>query len=129
MPKRAIPKEPEIIIAAIKAMHKHALARSQKKLAKLVLTELRNKKASLSPHRARLVALEIPDIEVKVFTKKSSKKKPNRCPACGAKLKGLYAINLLNKKILVGLKCRKCGYHGSIKKFAPFRYEFALVKK
>lgn len=129
--KRAILKDEEVNSSIISAMRKYGTARSQHELTKLALKGLKkiNKKASLSAHRARLIALEIPGIEVRVLTKKSSKEKPSNCPACGAALKGLYAINLLNKKVLVGLKCRKCGYHGSIKKFAPLRYEFSLVKK
>jgi len=72
------------------------------------------------------MAIDIDKLKVKVITKKSNKEKPKICPSCLQKLKGLYAINLLNKKTLVGLECKKCGYRGTLKSFLPFRYEFTM---
>lgn len=126
--KKQIPEEKEIKKSILKVMKKYKRVRSQEDLAFLVVKELRKKypRCLLSSPRARILALNIPEIKAKVLTKRSNKQKPEKCPACGSKLKGLYAINLLKKRVLVGLQCEKCNYKGTLSSFAPFRYEFYL---
>jgi hypothetical protein len=125
-----IVKEEEIKQAIVNVMKKYKHISSQHELAFLVIKELRKKypSALLSSKRARIIALTIPQIKVKVITKKSQKAEPKTCPACQGRLKGLYAVNLLNKKVLVGLQCEKCGYKGSLKSFEPYKYEFYFVE-
>lgn len=122
--------EEEIKNSIISVMKKYKKVKSQEDLAFLAVKELRKKYpfCLLSSQRARAIALGTAGISVKVLTKKSSKQKPENCPACKSKLKGLYAINLSNKKVLVGLECDKCNYKGTLQSFAPFRYEFYLKK-
>ena len=129
--KIKIPKEEDIRAGIISVLHKYGFVKSQEELSELVLEELKQKKlgALLSPHRTRMIALEIPEIKVKVLTKKSGGEKPKNCPVCSRPLKGLYATNLLGKKVLVGLKCEQCKYKGSVRAFAPFRYYFSLLKE
>lgn len=126
-----IPQDEAVKQAISSAIRKSGFIKSQEELAHLTREELRQKfpEAMLSPQRARLLATELPTIEVRVLTKKSSASHPKQCPACKRKLKGLYAKNLLNKKVLIGLACERCRYRGMLKTFAPFRYEFTLIKR
>ncbi len=96
------------------------LVRSQGELVCL----LKNMEIPISPKRARLLAVD--KVKIRVITKRSNKKLPANCPSCLQKLKKLYAVNLANKKTLIGLACENCGYRGTPKSFSPFRYEFML---
>lgn len=127
---KKILSDEECHTAILSVMKRQKKARSQEDLAFLVVRELRKKypRCLLSSQRVRLLALDLPEIRAKVLTKKSHKQKPENCPACRSKLKGLYATNLSNKKVLVGLECAKCNYRGTLQSFAPFRYEFYLKK-
>ncbi len=122
--------EEDIKNAIISVMKKYRKVKSQEDLAFLVVKELRKSypRCLLSSQRVRVLALDTPDIRAKVLTKKSSRQKPEKCPACNSKLEGLYATNLSNKRVLVGLECEKCNYRGTLQSFAPFRYEFYLKK-
>ena len=100
---------------------------SQEDLAELVLRYLKkeDKNYTLSPTRAKRIALEIPEIEVKAKTKKSiSLRKIDRCPICESEVKEIKAKNLLNKEIVIGYKCTKCGYESDLEAFMPMKYLF-----
>lgn len=109
----------------ISVMEKHGFVKSQEELASLVNAEI---DGVVQPQKIRVLALEIPEIEVRVLTKRSNREKPSNCPSCGKTLKGLYAKNLLDQKVIVGLECLRCSYRGTLKSFAPFRYEFSMRK-
>lgn len=104
------------------------IARSQRELALLVERELLklDKEYVLTPRRARRIALDTKGVDVLVRTKSSGGEKPKKCPACSSKLHGLYARNLLGKRVLIALKCERCGYHGDVLAFAPAAYEFRI---
>jgi len=106
------------------------VARSQEKLGELVEIELKDidRSFQISPERVRRIALEIPGIDVKVETRKSRGKRPDKCPVCSKELDSLYAENLDGERIQVGFKCSSCGYRGEIEEFDPMRYEFVLTK-
>ncbi len=106
-------------------MESHSFVKSQDELSSLVSSVLED---NVQPQKIRVLALELPQIEVRVLTKKSNREKPSNCPSCGKPLKGLYAKNLLNQKVIVGLECGRCLYRGTLKSFAPFRYEFSIRK-
>lgn len=115
----------EIKSAILSIMKSHNSVRSQEEMASLVANEINN---NVQPQKIRVLALELPQIEVRVLTKKSNREKPTNCPSCGKLLKGLYAKNLLDKKVVVGLECNRCLYRGTLKSFAPFRYEFRMTR-
>lgn len=104
--------------------------RSQEELGKIVEKELKDIDSSfqISPERTRRVALDVSGVDVTVETRKSPSEKPEECPVCDEKLKGLYAKNLDGDKTQVGFRCVNCGYHGDVEEFMPMRYEFKLIK-
>ncbi len=113
------------------SMKRRGIIHTQDELAEIVRRELKklNKKFTITPHRARKIALQIENMEITVKTKKSKKTKPKKCPVCESKLKSIHAKNLLGNKITVGFRCKICGYHADEKFFAPMKYEFKLLKK
>ncbi|MEM5785197.1 MAG: hypothetical protein QW469_01505 [Candidatus Aenigmatarchaeota archaeon] len=123
--KEVIPEE-EIKKAIVSVLKKKKID-SQEMLYSEVKKIIRN--LNIKPERLRLLASEIPEVLVIVETKSGGLKVPEKCPACHTKLKKIEAKNLLNKKVVVGLKCEKCKYYGSIKEFSPYRYKFEIKEK
>lgn len=113
------------------SMKKRGIIHTQDELAEIIKRELKklNRKFTITPHRARKIALLIENVEITVKTKKSRKSRPKKCPVCESKLSPIHAKNLLGKKITVGFKCRVCHYHADEKFFAPMKYEFKLLKR
>lgn len=125
-----IPKE-DLVERIIKSiLKKRGIIHTQETLSKLVQEELNkiNDKYTITPSRARRIALGIDNIEVTVKTRRSDEgKKPEKCPACESELKMLYAKNLVEEKIVVGFKCTNCEYSGDIEAYVPMKYEFRLL--
>jgi len=51
-------------------------------------------------------------------------KKIEKCPICEADVEERKIKNLLNKEIVVGYKCTKCGYESDLEAFLPMKYIF-----
>ena len=117
--------EDEIKEAIIKVLKKGKVE-SQDELYTKVKKYIKN--LSIKPERLRLIASEIPEVSVIVETKKGMLKVPDICPSCHGELTKIKAKNLCGEVVVVGLKCEKCRYYGSIREFAPFRYRFELKK-
>src|SRR3990172_1392995 len=86
---------------------------SQEELCRLVLKRLmkEDKNYTLSPIRAKRIALDIPEIEVKARTKKKvGLLKIDKCPICDSKLEPINVKNLLNQDIMIGYRCTSCSY-------------------
>jgi predicted RNA-binding Zn-ribbon protein involved in translation (DUF1610 family) len=109
----------------VKFMMKEALkkrkARSQQEFTKTLIGKLRSgdNAYSVSERRVRLLALGMPEIRVRVYTKKGPV--PAKCPSCDNRLRKAYMKNLLSR-----LDCPRCGYSGNDGRWAPLRYEFEL---
>jgi len=104
---------------------------SQEELARLALKRLKkeDKNYTLSPMRAKRIALLLEEVEVKAKTKKTIKlPKIERCPVCESEIKPIKVKNLLNKKITIGFRCTKCGYESDLEAFMPMKYIFLLKK-
>jgi transposase-like protein len=127
MKDRKIPKKEKVKGLVKKIVYWYKKVGSQEELAELTLRELRreNKKYTLSPTRAKRIALEIPEIEVKAKTKKSiSLRKIEKCPICESEIREIKVKNLLGKFIRIGYKCTKCGYESDLEAFMPMKYSF-----
>ncbi len=128
---RKIPPKQKVVEAIKKVMRERLKISSQEELARLALRVLRkeNKEYTLTPTRAKRIALEIEEIEVKAKTRKSlNLVKIDKCPICESEIKEIKAKNLLNKEIVIGYKCTKCGYESDLEAFMPMKYIFILKK-
>lgn len=127
MGKRKIAPKNKVLKAIKKVLASHLKVESQEELCKLVLRRLKreDKKFTLSPLRVKRIALLIPEIEVKAKTKrKKGLIKIVKCPICDSSIKPIKVKNLLNKFIIAGYKCTKCGYQSDLEAFIPMKYEF-----
>ena len=105
----------------------HLKIESQEELANHVLRFLKKggENYSLSPIRAKRIALQIPEIEVKAKTKKNIRlQKIESCPICESAIESIKVKNLLNKEIAVGYSCTNCGYESDLEAFMPMKYNF-----
>ena len=94
---------------------------TQRLLLEIVNKRL-NSKYAISGKRLRKIIAEIP--EIGIATKNIRGEMPKACPVCNGKLKGVYVKNLQGKKILVSMKCTRCGYKGGSGKWRVGRYVF-----
>lgn len=127
MANRKIPSENRIVEEMKNVLRARIKVESQEDLASLILKRLKmeNKNYTLTPTRAKRIALKISEIEVKAKTKKTLKmQRIEKCPICESKIEPLRAKNLLNKRIVVGYHCTSCGYESDLESFMPMRYSF-----
>jgi len=130
--ERKIPSKQKVIQAIKKVLSTRIKVESQEELARLAEAILRkeNRGYVLTPTRAKRIALEIPEVEVKAKTKKShSLVKIDKCPICGSPITPIKVKNLLGKNIIIGYKCTKCGYQSDLESFVPMKYEFIYKPK
>jgi len=127
MENRKIPNKSRVMEEIRQILVRRQKVESQEELCRLALKGLRkeDKNYTLSPIRAKRVALLIPEVEVKAKTKKTIKlQKIDRCPICSSAIEPLKIKNLLNKKITIGYRCTKCAYESDLEAFMPMKYSF-----
>ncbi len=127
MEDRKIPSEEKVKEEIKQVLMRRLKVESQEELCELVLRRLRkeDKNYTLSPMRVKRIALLIPEIEVKAKTKKAVKlRKIEKCPICESQINEIKVKNLLNKDIVIGYKCTKCGYESDLEAFMPMKYIF-----
>jgi len=132
MKERKIPAQVKVSEEIKNVLQRRFKVSSQEELAALVLRKLRkeNKLFSLSPTRAKRVALTIPEIEVKAKTKKNhTLVSITTCPVCESAISPIEVNNLANKQIIVGWKCSKCKYESDLEAFVPMKYSFVYRSK
>lgn len=129
MKDRKIPSKKRVLEEIRQVLSTHFKIESQDELCRHVLRRLKkeNKYYTLSPMRVKRIALTIPEIEVKAKTKRSFNiQKINKCPVCDSRIMPIRVRNLLNKNIVIGYCCTKCGYESDLEAFMPMKYIFIL---
>lgn len=127
MKERRIPAKTKVSEEIKNVLQRRFKVESQEELASIVIRKLRkeDKMFSLSPIRAKRIALTIPEIEVKAKTKKNhTLVSISACPVCESAISPITVKNLANKKIIVGWKCSKCKYESDLEAFVPMKYSF-----
>jgi predicted RNA-binding Zn-ribbon protein involved in translation (DUF1610 family) len=130
--EKKIPPKDKLIELIKQAVSTRIKIDSQEELADLVLFQLRkeDKKFTLSPTRAKRIALEIPEIEVRAKTKRViGLQKIERCPICESQIIERRVKNLVNRDIVIGYKCTKCGYESDLEAFMPMKYIFVWKRR
>ena len=124
---KKIPSKDKVTEAIKNILSTHFKVESQEELARHVtrLLKKENKDFTLSPIRAKRIALTIPEIEVKAKTKKTVKlQNIKNCPVCESDITPLIVKNLLNKDISIGYRCSSCRYESDLEAFMPMKYAF-----
>ena len=124
---KKIPPKDKVSGAIKNILLTHLKVESQEELARHALRLLKkeDKNYTLSPIRAKRIALGISEIEVKAKTKKTVKLQDiNNCPVCESDIMPLTVKNLLNRDISIGYRCVSCGYESDLEAFMPMKYAF-----
>lgn len=132
MKDRKIPGKDKILEEIKQVLSRRLKIESQEELARLVLKRLRkeDKNFTLSPTRAKRIALSIHGVEVKAKTKKTVRlQKITSCPVCESRIEPLKVKNLLNKDIAIGYRCTNCAYESDLEAFMPMKYIFLVKQK
>jgi predicted RNA-binding Zn-ribbon protein involved in translation (DUF1610 family) len=123
-----IPKK-EVVKFVVKAVLHRQTADSLAELTDLVNEDLKkvDRQYSISGGRLRSIAVSMPEVKVRVETKKG--RTPKRCPACSSALRKVWGRNLKGRKVLENLRCPKCGYKGHDGRWLPRQYGFWIGKE
>lgn len=124
---KKIPSKDKLSEAVKNVLLTHLKIDTQEELARHTLKILRkeDKDYTLTPIRAKRIALDIPEIEVKAKTKKTVKlQKIEKCPICESDIRPVKVKNLLNKDITIGYRCTDCAYESDLEAFMPMKYIF-----
>ncbi len=124
---KKIPSKDKVSEAIKNILSTHLKVESQEELSRHALRLLKkeDKDYTLSPIRAKRIALDTPEIEVKAKTKKTVKlQNIENCPVCESGIMPVTVKNLLNKYISVGYRCSACSYQSDLEAFMPMKYAF-----
>jgi len=123
-----LPKEEEVRKAIFNAIKKKKNFASLKDLRNSILQELKkiDENYTISMGRARNITARSGFVKISTKNKKSSKN-ISQCPVCGGAIEKIKNLSLLGEKIVVGYRCKTCGYKCK-KGEVPSRYEFYFTK-
>ncbi|MEM1513442.1 MAG: hypothetical protein QXW78_00160 [Candidatus Thermoplasmatota archaeon] len=123
-----LPKEEEIRRAIFNAIKKERSFNSLKDFRDKILNELKkiDENYTISLGRARSLIARSGFVKISIKNKKTDKK-ILKCPVCSGNLEKLKNLSLLGEKIVVGYRCKICGYKAK-KGEMPYRYEFHFTK-
>ena len=113
----------DIVKFFVKETLLHQKVQSQKELADIITKKLSSGDYVVSGRRARQLAMEIPGVRMHIETRKGDKPDES-CPVCRNRLRKVYTKNLIGEKLLLSMKCERCGYFGKGDKWVPKKYGF-----
>lgn len=122
-----IPAEKEVASAIKAVLKKFISVSSQRRLKRLVSSELAclNPSYKVSQKRARLVAIKSGIANIEIHAKEgAAADKFTICPVCFSRLIPIKNKTLYNWEVTLGYKCRKCSYWSGRKIRMPVRYVF-----
>ena len=119
-----LPKKDVVLFVIREIIQRYKKIESQREFTDLVNENLKrvDSKLAISGKRLRMLSLEVPNLGLKIETKRGKIRK--RCPSCSKVLRKVYTKDLRGKKILYKLVCSKCGFTGKEGKWVPRRYVF-----
>jgi len=127
MSSHKIPKEDFVYQIVRAIVRKRGFIETQRDLGECVQKRLKqfNEEFVISPTRCREIAVEIPNVQVKTKTRKSSRKEIlKKCPVCESRLDKIYGTNLKGKKVHMGYECHNCGFSSDLTSTTPMKYTF-----
>jgi DNA-directed RNA polymerase subunit RPC12/RpoP len=122
-----IPSDTEVVEAIKDALQRHGIINSQRKLAELVLRELRRHDSdyTVSEERIRRLAIENSLAKIDIHCRDTPKKTSAKaCPVCGGRTDRIRNLTVYGGTVTMGYKCRTCGYWTGLKQRVPVLYVF-----
>ncbi|HDP97501.1 MAG TPA: hypothetical protein ENN25_07435 [Euryarchaeota archaeon] len=123
-----LPSDEEVADAVRMAISRRGVVNSQRRLAELVLKELKSTDPdfSVTEERVRRIAIDRGIVKVNIIARDSEKKTAsNECPVCGVKMKRIRNLTVYGGSINLGYRCSRCGYWTGLTNRRPIRYIFS----
>ena len=102
---------------------------SQERFQTILIKKLKkiDPKYELSPQRLRRIAARSKDISLEIRCRTSPvKSEDTTCPVCTSKMANIKNQTLYDWEVVIGFKCRVCGYWTGSERRIPVRYIFKL---
>ena len=112
-------------IAAVFQRHTHV--ETQRRLKAAVEAELQRRSpgASVGASRVRVLAVRSGLVRLEIATRHGKRgERLEACPVCGGKASKVRNRTLRGGSVLVGLRCKACGYRSGAEPKVPARYVF-----
>lgn len=122
-----IPDDDTLADAVYMVLHRHSPIRSQNLLGELVSKELVREDPSyrVSGERARRMAIERDLATVEISYNETDRDDiPEDCPVCSDRLQTVRNSTLTGEDVVIGHRCRRCGYSIGIRMRTPGMYVF-----
>ena len=123
-----LPSDEEVADAVRMALSRRRVVNSQRRLAVLVLKELKSMDPDflVTEERVRKIAINRGIAKVNIIARDSDKKTAsNKCPVCGIKMKRIRNLTVYGGSINLGYRCSRCGYWTGLTNRRPTRYIFS----
>jgi hypothetical protein len=102
---------------------------SQERFQAILIKKLKkiDPQYELSPQRLRRIAARSDDIILEIKCRTSTEKsEESTCPVCNSKMNPTKNQTLYNWEVVIGHKCKVCGYWTGNERRIPVRYIFKL---
>jgi hypothetical protein len=84
----------------------------------------------LGGRRLRALLVEAPGIELRVrYAERPTRRPLDRCPVCGGELRPIRNRTLLDDRVTLGYRCRRCRYWTHLRRRVPTRYQFVVTSR
>ncbi|MEA3198740.1 MAG: hypothetical protein QOE90_168 [Thermoplasmata archaeon] len=118
-------KDEEVVALLVKVILEEGTVSSQSRLAELVNRQLKRRGATVTPARARVLAVRSGLVGIHVRTRAGGPT-PDlaRCPVCGSKLRRTANRTLTGSTAQTGYKCTRCPWWTGRELRVPHHYVF-----
>jgi hypothetical protein len=123
-----LPTDDEIADAIRRALARHGVVNSQRKLTELVRKELKSVDPdfTIAEDRVRMMAIEKGLAKVSINARDTPEKTSSSiCPVCSRRMKRIRNLTVYGGSVDIGYRCQRCGYWTGLKSRRPIRYIFS----
>jgi len=122
-----LPTDDEIVDAIRRALARHGVVNSQRKLTELVRRELRSVDPDLTvaEDRVRMIAISKGLAKISINARDTpARTSSSTCPVCSKRMKHIKNLTVYGGSVDLGYRCQRCGYWTGLKSRRPVRYIF-----
>ena len=123
-----LPTDEEIEDAIRRALTRHGVVSSQRKLTELVRKELKSLDPdfTIAEDRVRMMAINKGLAKISINARDTpAKTSSSTCPVCSKHMKHIKNLTVYGGSVDLGYRCSRCGYWTGLKSRRPTRYIFS----
>lgn len=123
-----LPTDEEVADAIRRAVARHGVVNSQRKLTELVRKELKtlDPDFTIAEERVRMMAINKGLVKISINARDTpAKTSSSTCPVCSKRMKHIKNLTVYGGSVDLGYRCPRCGYWTGLKSRRPTRYIFS----